>query len=122
MSIDFSFGVRFILLALAVFRVAEMFVFDNGPANLFWKLRAWTGMYDRDADGDPYANATPLQVNVGALLSCVHCFSVWLAFPAALMLFFVSFAPEGIGWLWLGVVWLALAGAVSVIETRGGRN
>ena len=54
-----------------------MLVNENGPADIFEKLRAYMGvMRDADAPDMPYASPESI---VGNLLLCVWCTSVWVA-------------------------------------------
>lgn len=113
LTLVFWFGVT----ALAVFRVAELLVFDDGPAAIFLRVRAWTGMYDRDEFGKPYANATRGQRGMGGLLECPFCVGMWVALVGALWLAFVSNLSVSEAF----VMWLALAGAQAFFESVGGR-
>lgn len=118
---DFAFCVKFALVALAVFRVAQMLVFDDGPADLFLRLRVWTGRYDRDEDGNPYAGVGRLRSGFGAMLECPYCVGVWLAFAGMCVLLFVD--GMGLGVLvWAFVLVLALAGAQGALEAVAGRD
>ena len=82
---------RFLLAALATWRLAFMLVREDGPREIFARLRKRLGAGF-----------------FGKLLSCVKCVGVWVAFPLA---FFV-----GGRWVELVVVWLALAGVVALID------
>lgn len=114
MGISLSFEVKFILLALAVYRASELVTQDRGPFDIFLNLRIWLGAYDRDETGEP-------RTELGRLVECAYCTGIWLSLPALLLLAFIPFVLEGIGVLWLGVVWLALAGLQSLFETVAGR-
>ena len=82
---------RFVLAALATWRVAFLLAREDGPGHVFarWRSRLGTGF-------------------LGELLSCVKCVGVWVAIPFT---FFVGGA-----WLELLVVWLALAGVTALID------
>ncbi len=85
----------FILLALAVYRVAHMISIEDGPFDLFAKLRYRAGQ----------------TTWVGRGMHCPSCLSFWLSFAAALLL-------PWLGWLWYGVQALALSGVTVVLSKR----
>jgi hypothetical protein len=82
---------RFMIAALAAWRLAFLLARERGPWNVFGRLRRGVG-----------------SGIVGELLSCVKCVGLWAAVPFA---FFV----RG-DWWELVVVWLALAGVVALID------
>jgi hypothetical protein len=84
-------AVRFTLSALAVYRVSFLVARENGPWNLFQRLRSAA------------RNAGP-----GRLVACVNCLSVWLSLPLA---WFV-----GSSWVERIVAWWALSGAAVVLD------
>jgi len=94
-------GLRWVLAALAAFRLTWSVVNDDGPADVLFKLRVWAGCFDRDENGE-------CSTALGRFLECAYCVSVALAvIPAALALW-----PSWIGDVVLG--WLGLAGAVAL--------
>lgn len=115
-----GFLLKFLLLVLAVFRLAELLVFDDGPFDVIFRLRVWTGIYDRDQDGNSFDGAVGRKREIGLLLQCPHCIGMWLALPSAIVLFFVPVETFGLV-IWLGVAWFAIAGAQSALETVAGR-
>ena len=82
---------RFVVAALAVWRLAFLVAREEGPGGVFARGRARLG-----------------RGFAGRLLGCVKCTGVWVAAPFA---FFV-----GGGWGELAVVWLALAGVTALID------
>jgi hypothetical protein len=86
-----SVTLRFVLAALATWRVAFLLVREDGPGKVVVHLRrrAETG-------------------GVGALLGCVKCTGMWVAIPFAF--FVVGGLREVL------VVWLALAGVTALID------
>lgn len=76
----------FVLLSLAVWRLTALLVYDEGPGDVFVRLRELS-----DAIGGP--------------LNCFRCASVWVSFLASLL-----FTPNWLLW------WLALSGAAIVID------
>lgn len=108
-----------VLSALFVFRFAELLVVDDGPFDIFFRLRTWTGMYDfAPGDGSPYYNANRAQVFLGKILECVHCAGVWLAAPVSAGVAW-AFGLNPLEWF---VMWLAMAGTQSAIESVAGRK
>lgn len=75
---------KYLRLALACWRLASLLVYEDGPGDVFARLRTRVGV-QVDRDGTPYA-MNP----VGQAFICLWCMSVWTA-AAALML--ERFAP-----------------------------
>lgn len=94
---------RWLLSALAVYRLAQLVSIDDGPADLFLRLRAWAGSMDLGPDGRA-------ATNLGRLLACPYCTGVWLALPCALL----ALCPTVAGDIALAV--LGLAGAQAWLE------
>jgi hypothetical protein len=90
MTVDAGVVFRFIIAALAVWRVAFLLARERGPGDIFGRLR-------RGAGGV-----------VGEGLRCVKCVGLWVAAPFT---FFVGGAGVE-----LVVVWLALAGVTALID------
>ena len=88
--------VRFVLSALAVYRLAFLVARENGPWGVFRRLRS--SLKDSTA---------------GELLSCVTCLSLWMSLPLA--------AFVGTSWVERAVAWWALSGAV-VLADRATRD
>jgi hypothetical protein len=82
---------RFVLAALATWRLAFLLVREDGPWELSARLRNWLS-----------------EGFFGKLSGCVKCIGFWVAFPLA---FFV-----GGSWVELTMVWLALAGVAALID------
>jgi hypothetical protein len=98
-------ALKFFSLVLACYRLTRLIVFDDGPFDVFAKLRVWAGVYDYASNG---RQATQL----GRLLGCPYCTGMY---AAAL----VWFLPE-----WLVMV-LAVAGGQSWVQsmiTEQGRS
>lgn len=84
-------GFDFLLGALATWRVSAMLVREDGPFDVFARLRQVT------------RGTMP-----GRALECFYCTSLWVSAPAASWL-------TGVTWRWL-VVWLALSGAACLLD------
>jgi hypothetical protein len=91
MTFDASVYFRFLIAALATWRLAFLLAREPGPWGAFARLRRGAGN-----------SAT------GELLKCVKCVGVWISIPFA---FFV----RG-DWGELVVIWLALSGVVALID------
>ena len=89
MTADAGVFFRFLIAALATWRLAFLLARERGPWHLFERVRRGAGLA-----GEP--------------LKCVKCVGVWVAAPFA---FFV-----GGHWIELVVIWLALAGATALID------
>jgi hypothetical protein len=86
-----DFWARFVLASLATWRIAHLFVSEDGPADVITRVRARLG-----------------DSVFGKLMDCFGCFSLWIGIPFA---FFVS---RGI--VDLILTWLALSGAAFLLE------
>jgi hypothetical protein len=89
MTVDASVFFRFLIAALATWRVAFLLARERGPWNIFGRLRRRVG-------------------GVAELVGCVKCVGLWIAMPFALFV-------RG-DWLELVVTWLALAGVAALID------
>ena len=84
------------LLALAVYRMARMVALEDGPWNVFYRLRSLVVNYERGR------RDSWLIRGVG----CPACLSFWLGFVGAALL-------PWQGWAWYVVTALALSGAAT---------
>lgn len=82
---------RFVLAALATWRLSFLLAREAGPGKVFERLRSAAGT-----------------TVLGSLLRCVKCVSLWVAAPFALFV-------EGT-WSELLVIWLALSGVSALID------
>ena len=82
---------RFGLAALATWRVTHLLVNEDGPADAIVRVREKLG-----------------DSQLGALMDCFKCASMWVALPFA---FFAAREPAE-----RAVAWLALSGAACLIE------
>ena len=99
---------RFIIIAFAAFRIAELFTVDDGPFDCFLKLRTWAGVYDLDKSGQ-------IKSGLGRLMDCPYCLGAWIALALTL---FVLWPPNERTWIYV----LAIAGAQAFLQTMGGRK
>jgi hypothetical protein len=82
---------RFVLCALAIWRMAHLLAEEDGPWDLIVRLRERLG-------------ASIL----GRLMDCFYCLSLWISLPLAIWL--------SSGWIGLLVNWQALSGAACLLE------
>lgn len=87
---------HYLILALATWRLSNLLVNEDGPADMFLYLRSFVGVREF-ADEQPNA--------VAGAFTCIWCMSVWVG------------ALFGMGWLTWGepVMWLALPLALSAV-------
>ena len=82
----------FILSVLAVWRITHLLQAEDGPFDLFARLRQWLG-----------------RSLVGQLLDCFKCLSLWIAIPFAFWL--VQ------GWDERVLVWLSLSAGAIILNS-----
>ena len=87
---------RFILSALAVWRLTHLLAEEDGPWDLIVRLRTKLGAG-----------------TLGRLMDCFFCLSLWLSLPIAIWL--------SNGWIGLLLHWQALSGAACLLEKITGR-
>lgn len=77
----------FLVLSLASTRISLLFVREDGPFDMFGRLRDYVGV-QYDAMGQPYG-----ETFFAKLLSCIYCTSVWVGvFFTILVVLNVNFA------------------------------
>jgi hypothetical protein len=79
------------LATLAVWRVTHLLWAEDGPGDLFARLRHLAG-----------------SGHIGRLLDCFYCLSLWIALPFAAWL--------AAGWIGGIIGWLALSGGACLLE------
>ena len=108
MNIDTALIVRFLLAALAVYRVA-WFAKEDGPFGVFVGMRSRLGKL---AAREKYQSGFELHGiawTLAEISNCPHCFGVWLAMLAAPAVFYPCIYSDII------LVILALAGLQSFL-------
>ena len=88
---------RFILSALAVWRLTHLLAEEDGPWDLIARLRSKLGAG-----------------LLGRLMDCFFCLSLWISLPLAIWL--------SSGWIGLLLHWQALSGAACLLEKITGRH
>ena len=82
---------------LAVWRIAHLFWNEDGPGDIFVRLRRLAG-----------------HGFFGSLLDCFYCLSLWAAVPVAWVL--------GQEWIERGLLWFALSGGAILLERATARS
>jgi len=72
---------RLIIAGLALYRLAQLIVYDDGPWDFIQNIRAWLGVYDYNQNGKP-------KTMIGKLFACPYCVGVWLTLPTFLAVFY----------------------------------
>ena len=93
---------RVLLATLAVYRLAQLVAYDDGPAHVFRRIR--------EAAGRRAAAGSYLWHNVATWLHCPYCSGVWLAVLAALGVQWYSVAGDVL------LLWWGIAGAQAILE------
>jgi hypothetical protein len=97
-----------IFSALATFRLAEMFVIDDGLFDVFANLRGW-------ANNTPFDNG--IRRNISTLLSCVHCIGIWFSIIFGVAFYIIN----GVTIFDAFVFTFAVAGLQSLLSNNFGR-
>ena len=90
-----NFWIDFPVATLATWRISHLLVNEDGPWRFVPRLRAWVAGSE-----------------LGRVLDCFGCASLWVGLPAA---FFVSRRPVEIV-----AIWFALSGAAFLLERFSG--
>ena len=96
---------RWLLAALAVFRLASILTLEDGPVYVFRNGRRAIGQWAAPRKDDA-------SLSLAELVNCPYCLGVWLAAGALLLVL----KPTRLGDLLLG--WLGLAGAQAWLQGR----
>jgi len=101
---------RIVLACLAVYRLSELFVLDDGPYFIFRKFRKWLGQRaaGSDMNGSEYM--------IAQLFECPFCIGIWLAALAVIPILLPNIVTD------ILLVWLAIAGAQTFLETVSRNN
>jgi hypothetical protein len=86
-----------LIAILAVWRVTHLLWGEDGPGDVFVRLRRAAG-----------------KSIFGRLLDCFYCLSLWIAAPVAWVM--------GSTWLERGLLWLAFSGGAIVVERLSSRD
>ena len=103
-------GIRWLLAALAVYRLSELVAYDDGPCNCLKRLRAWLS--------NECTDCPPLRETLGDLVHCPYCLGVWFAVAIAPL----ALWPTAYGDMALAVLGLAGAQSLLTAVTGGTRD
>lgn len=121
---------RLVICGLAVYRLAEMIVMDDGPFGIFVELRGWLQRGSLDSDlkvyvdnvkqhrwigkGKAWFGSVRQEIFTG--ITCVYCVGIWFAFIFALLFYCENIVTD------FFIVFLAIAGLQSILATKLGRK
>lgn len=94
--LDVSFT-AFVIAVLVVWRITHLFWGEDGPGDIFVRLRRLAG-----------------KSFFGQLLDCFYCLSLWVAAPVAWVI--------GASWWERAFLWFALSGGAILLERLTERN
>jgi hypothetical protein len=80
-------------LSLATWRIGSLFANENGPKNLFWKIRDYYGVtYYKEERADGSVKIYPRAEGfMGQLISCIWCNTFWIGLIATVLF---ALSPE----------------------------
>lgn len=111
--------VRLVVYGLAVYRTTHLFVYEDGPFDIFDWLRARAGIgltYHMESRYEVERKEHVADTFWGRLLLCPLCLSVWIGGIAAACLFIKNIILDGIA------TWLALSGISTILFNREAKN
>jgi hypothetical protein len=88
---------RFVLVALATWRVTHLLAEEDGPADIIVRGRRWLG-----------------DSAIGRAMDCFFCLSLWVAAPFAF-----AIARDVTTWI---LVWLAISGSACLLQRYTGHE
>lgn len=99
-----------VILSFAVARISYMLVNEDGPGEIFGRLRRWCGIATHFDTGDRIVVRPNKMAWLGDVLNCVYCCSVWTSIgtwlfysiaPKTCLVILVPFALSQVALLWL---------------------
>lgn len=99
-----------IIGALAAFRLAELIVIDNGPFDIFVRIRGY--LYQEQI---PLPEKNRFLSAISPTFQCVHCLGLWISIPITCAYFVHNFYLDGF------ILYLAIAGLQSILSHNFGR-
>jgi len=100
---------RWVLAALAAWRLAQFVVYDDGPFDLMLRLRILLGRYRLDEHDEPVTA-------LGRFVACTHCVGKWAALGLGALALWPGWAGDLVLAAW------GLAGAQSILEAKWGKR
>lgn len=104
-----SEAIRIVLAVFAVYRLAALFALDDGPDDVFVRMRSRAGAFRYAEDGRPSRG-------MGRLVSCPHCLGVWFAAVVGAAVLFPTRIGDAM------IILFGLAGAASWLQCVGDRE
>jgi hypothetical protein len=115
-----SWLVKLLVYGLAVYRVTRLFVYENGPSNIFERLRTWAGTnqnyYETTLLDGRKGKWIVKEGFLGGLLACPLCLSVWISAIAAICLYLKKALFDAMA------TWLALSAIATVLFNHEGEE
>ena len=100
---------RIFLAILSIYRLAQLFVYDDGPREIFSKLRIYFG---KRAAGKSSNN---VYWNLAYLINCPYCLGIWFALIVSFLVIF----PTVVGDLFILI--FGIAGGQTFLQSRSER-
>lgn len=94
----------YLILALATWRISNLLVNEDGPGDIFTRLRALVGVRYDDVTFQPSASN-----DVAEAFTCIWCMSVWVGL---ILMIAWSLWPQPA--LWIATVFALSAGVIIV--------
>ena len=102
---------RWILAALAAWRLAQFITLDDGPWDVMFLLRRRMGRYTLGPSPEDAGYYQPV-TGLGRMLECIHCVGKWTALAVMVLALWPTLPGDFL------LAWWGLAGAQSLIEGR----
>jgi hypothetical protein len=107
MQINLSLVLRILLVILASYRITNLFVLDDGPFDIFKKIRALVGKIA----------ASNMQLRgLAVMFNCPYCLGVWISAIFSLTIFFPSVPVD------IGILIFAIAGGQDFLVSTGSKR
>ena len=97
-----TFLSRILLASFAGFRLVELFVYDDGPFDVFKRFRIF--IMERASDGGS------LDKNLYKLFTCPHCLGLWIAIFVSMFVLWHTTMSD------VFLLILGIAGAISALS------
>lgn len=98
-----------LLLILAAWRISCLFVYEDGPFDVFQRIRDAVGIH-YDEFGSIVADGF-----LASLFSCMYCLSIWVGLFIVLLFVFMG------DWLFYFLIPLSISGGVLLLDRIGNK-
>lgn len=99
-----SLVLRVVLAILSTYRIAELIAVDDGPFDIFKKIRC---LYNDGSQG--------IKLSFSKLVNCPFCIGVWIAFVISFVVLFPSIGGDFV------LLFLGIAGGQTLLESLSKR-